>query len=298
MKELQGKTAFITGGAGGLGLSMAKAFGREGMKVMIADIDEGAMSKALAELRDMQIRAEGVQCDVADRERVQSAALKTVETFGKVHVVCNNAGVASAGLLGEASDDDWEWIIDVNLKSVIYGVESFLPLISSHGEGGHFVNTASIAGMIASPPGMEAYCATKHAVVAMTEGWAQQLKPRGIGMSVLCPGFVQTRINESARVRQAKYANVGKASGELKAATDHLVHSGIPVEPVGRRVVEGMKADELYIFTHSEMRKLVEMRFAGIMAGFDSSERSAALKSLPPRDIASLAAPTSGVGRK
>jgi NAD(P)-dependent dehydrogenase (short-subunit alcohol dehydrogenase family) len=289
MKDLKDKVAFITGGAGGLGLAMAKAFGREGMKLMIADIDEAAIERSVAELRKMQIRAEGIVCDVSDRGRVREAALATVAAFGKVHLVANNAGIAVGGLLGETSDKDWEWIIDVNLKSVVYGVETFWPLIESHGEGGHFVNTASIAGLIVAP-GMEAYCATKHGVVAMSEGWAQQLQPKGIGMSILCPGFVRTRINESERVRPGRYGKGPARSSEIKAAADQMVQSGIPAEPVGARVVEAVKANELYIFTHIEMRALTEMRFEAIRKAWEACERSPALKGLPPRELGSLAA--------
>jgi NAD(P)-dependent dehydrogenase (short-subunit alcohol dehydrogenase family) len=288
MKDLKDKVAFITGGAGGLGLAMAKAFGREGMKVMIADIDEAAIERSVAELHKMQIRAEGVVCDVSDRGRVREAALAALAAFGKVHLVANNAGISVGGLLGETSDSDWEWIIDVNLKSVVYGVETFAPLIESHGEGGHFVNTASIAGLIA-PPGMEAYCATKYAVVAMSEGWAQQLQPKGIGMSILCPGFVQTRINESERVRPQRYGKGPARASEIRALASQLVQSGIPADPVGARVVEAVKADELYIFTHIEMRTLTERRFEAIRKAWESCERSPALKDLPPRELGPLA---------
>ena len=153
MKDLRDKVAFITGGASGLGLAMAKAFGREGMKVMVADIEEQALGRAVKELNASQVRAEGVLCDVADRNGVRSAALKTISAFGKVHVVCNNAGVAVGGPIGEVNERDWQWIVDVNLLGVVYGMETFVPLIESHGEGGHIVNTASMAGMI-SPPNL------------------------------------------------------------------------------------------------------------------------------------------------
>ena len=145
----------------------------------------------------------------ANARAFEAAALEAVAAFGKVHVVCNNAGVAVGGPIGTVRERDWDWIIDVNLKGVVYGTEMFVPLIKSHGEGGHIVNTASMAGMV-SPPGMEPYCATKFAVVAMSEGWATQLAPLNIGVSVLCPGFVRTRIHESGRARQDKYGGVGE----------------------------------------------------------------------------------------
>jgi NAD(P)-dependent dehydrogenase (short-subunit alcohol dehydrogenase family) len=278
MKDLRDKVAFITGGASGLGLAMAKAFGREGMKVMIADIEENALGRAVKELNASQVRAEGVLCDVADRNGVRSAALKTVSTFGKVHVVCNNAGVAVGGPIGEVNERDWQWIVDVNLLGVVYG------------EGGHFVNTASMAGMI-SPPNLEPYCATKFAVVAMSEGWNAQLAPKNIGVSVLCPGFVQTRIHESERNKPQRYgsaATVHSALGTGKESAAQLVQSGIPVEPVGNRVVEAIKDNDLYIFTHLELKPFVELRFASIMAAFDKSAESKALSVLPKRDPATM----------
>jgi NAD(P)-dependent dehydrogenase (short-subunit alcohol dehydrogenase family) len=272
MEDLKGKTAFITGGASGLGLAMAHAFGEAGMQVMLADIEEAPLMKAVAELEERQIRASGVLCDVAVRQAIEAAAAKTVETFGKVHVVCNNAGVGAGGPIDQVRHSDWDWILAVNLMGVVYGMETFLPLIRSHGEGGHFVNTASMAGMV-SPPGMEPYCATKFAVVAMSEGWAGQLAPENIEVSVLCPGFVKTKINQSGRTRQAQFG--GPVVSEIVA--NSAVENGIDPERVGRRVLEAVRAKERYIFTHPDMRGFVQARFAGIMAGFDAADASPAL---------------------
>jgi NAD(P)-dependent dehydrogenase (short-subunit alcohol dehydrogenase family) len=269
---------------------MAKAFGREGMKVMIADIEESALAKAVAELKASQVRAEGVLCDVASRDALREAALKTIAAFGKVHVVCNNAGVAVGGPLGTVDARDWDWVVDVNLMGVVYGTEVFAPLIESHGEGGHFVNTASIAGMMGFA-NMEPYCATKYAVVAMSEGWSVQLAPKNIGVSVLCPGFVQTRIHESHRNKPARYGSgetVQVGVGESRERTRELVMSGIPVEPVGNRVVEAIKDNDLYVFTHPEMRGIVEMRYHNILSAFDKAERSKALAGLPQRETPDL----------
>src|SRR5215470_3262748 len=165
--EFRGKTAFITGGASGIGLGMARAFGRAGMNVVIADIDKKAAAAAVEQLAAQQIKAAPVFCDVSERGSVREAALEAIAAFGKVHVVCNNAGVAVGGQMGSVGARDWDWIIDVNLKGVVYGTETFVPLMKSHGEGGHFVNTASMAGIV-SPPGLEPYSATKFAVVAMS----------------------------------------------------------------------------------------------------------------------------------
>jgi NAD(P)-dependent dehydrogenase (short-subunit alcohol dehydrogenase family) len=282
MKDYRGKTAFVTGGASGIGLGMARALGREGMNVVVADIDEKAAKGAVERLASEQIKASPVVVDVADRGSMRAAALEAVAAFGKIHVVCNNAGVAVGGPIGTVSERDWDWILDVNLKGVIYGTEVFTPLIKSHGEGGHFVNTASLAGMI-SAPGMEAYSATKFAVVAMSEGWAQQLAPLNIGVSVLCPGFVRTRIYDSGRARQDRYggkAEVNTGVGADQQQASEAVLSGIDPDIVGARVVECMKAGELYIFTHPNFRPIVEMRLQAIRAGFDSADRSEALKSV------------------
>lgn len=284
MQDLRGKTAFVTGGASGIGLAMAEAFGREGMNVMLADIEAGALSKAVDELRAKQVRAEGVLTDAGNRDSIRAAALQTIAKFGKVHVVCNNAGVATGGLFGTVPEKDWDWIIDVNLKGVVYGMEVFEPLIESHGEGGHFVNTASMAGMV-SPPTMEPYCATKFAVVAMSEGWAGQLAAKNIGVSILCPGFVQTRIHESRRNRPDAYgADQREARSEVEIVSASAVTSGIPVGPVAGRVVEAIKDNDLYVFTHPEMKAATQARFQRILEAFDKSAKSPALSVLAPRE--------------
>jgi NAD(P)-dependent dehydrogenase (short-subunit alcohol dehydrogenase family) len=281
IRDFKGKTAFITGGASGIGFGMAHAFGRAGMNVVIADIDYEVARKAAEMLQRDQMKAIPIHCDVTLRSEVQRAALDTVAAFGKIHVVCNNAGVAVGGPLGTVGARDWDWIIDVNLKGVVYGVETFYPLLKSHGEGGHFVNTASMAGMV-SPPNMEPYTATKFAVVAMSEGWAQQLAPMGIGMSVLCPGFVKTRILESGRARQSRYGDRAPdvRSDEARAEAAKMVLGGLDPDVVGERVLEAIKAGELYIFTHPEMRAAVDARFAAIDMGFKLAEESRALNAV------------------
>jgi NAD(P)-dependent dehydrogenase (short-subunit alcohol dehydrogenase family) len=212
---------------------------------------------------------------VGERASVQAAAEAAVAAFGKVHVVCNNAGVAVGGPMGQVRAADWDWIFEVNVEGVRNGVEVFAPLIQSHGEGGHFVNTSSMAGFL-SAPGLEVYAATKHAVVALSEGWAPQLAMAGIGMSILCPHFVRTRIHESERVRPERYARQGPQAGDNLGA-GAAVLAGIDPDAVGARVVEAIKAGELYIFTHPQARVLVEAYYKAVMAAFDAAEASPAL---------------------
>jgi len=281
MKEFKGKTAFITGGASGIGLAMARAFGRAGMNVVIADIEDAPAKAAVERLASEQIKAVSIHCDVGERNNLRAAALEAVSAFGKVHVVCNNAGVGAGGEIGKVPERDWDWIVDVNLKSVVYGVETFLPLLRSHGEGGHFVNTASIAGLI-SGPGMEPYSATKYAVVAMSEGWALQLAGSNIGMSVLCPGFVRTRIHESERTKQARFAAAGEGSfdPERRQMISKAIETGLDPDVVGARVVEAVRDGDLYIFTDPRFKDVVEMRFAAIRNGFEQASNSEALKAV------------------
>lgn len=276
MRDLTGKTAFITGGASGLGLAMAHAFGGAGMNVMLADIEEAPLAAARAELEARQIKTASVLCDVADRAALTAAADATLAAFGKVHVVCNNAGVGAGGPIDQVKPGDWDWILAVNLLGVVYGMEVFTPHVRAHGEGGCFVNTASMAGMI-SVPGMEPYTATKYAVVGMSEGWAGQLAPDNINVAVLCPGFVKTKINQSGRTRQSQY---GGPVPNNPIVGQSNVDNGIEPEFVGRRVLEAVQNDERYIFTHPGMRGMVEQRFGRIMAGFDAAAASPVLAGL------------------
>lgn len=276
MRDLKGKTAFITGGASGLGLAMAHAFGAAGMNVMLADIEEAPLAAAVADLEARQIRAASVICDVGERAAVEAAAAATVGAFGKVHLVCNNAGVGAGGPIGQIKPSDWDWIVAVNLMGVVYGMEAFLPHIRAHGEGGCFVNTASMAGMF-SVPGMEPYTATKYAVVGMSEGWADQLAPENIHVAVLCPGFVRTQIGTSGRTRPLRFGGpVVNPPGPSQA----LVESGIDPERVAARVLEAVRNGERYIVTHPDLRAPTQARFAAIMAGFDAADVSPALKGL------------------
>src|ERR1700686_1926984 len=207
MRDFAGKTAFVTGGASGIGLALGRAFAQAGMKVMLADIETDALTAAVNSLHEFGPAIRGVICDVADPISVEQAARASFEAFGNVHVVCNNAGVAAGGGIDNISLDNWRWVIDVNLMGVLHGIRAFLPHIRAHGEGGHIVNTASMAGMI-NGMGFSPYSATKYAGVSMSEGLAAQLAPFGIGVSVLCPHFVRTGIADSGRNRPQRYGPV------------------------------------------------------------------------------------------
>lgn len=213
MEDLTDKIAFITGGASGIGFGMADAFGRNGMKVMLGDIEEDALGAAVEKLRASGVEADDVVVDVAQRDSVSEAAARTVERFGKVHLLCNNAGVTVNAPFGDHSPGDWEWVIDVDFMGVVYGTEEFLPHLERHGEGGHIVNTSSMAGLVPTPFG-EPYCASKFGVVGLSESWVAELAPHKIGVSVLCPGMTQSRFNECDRARSTRYGAKGEVHGE------------------------------------------------------------------------------------
>jgi len=273
MRELAGKTAFVTGGAGGIGLALGRAFAQSGMKVMLADIEADALQAAVKSLQEISPDVSGTICDVADAESVERAAQASFDAFGRVHVVCNNAGVAAGGGIDHISLDNWRWVIDVNLMGVLHGIKSFLPHIRAHGEGGHIVNTASMAGMQVGL-GFSPYGASKFAVVSMSEGLAHQLKPHGIGVSVLCPSFVRTGIGASERNRPERYGqsqplDPASPAAAMVAAIAQNIDAGLEPDTVAARVLTAIRDDKLYIFTHPGMRDEVEARFAAILAAMD-----------------------------
>jgi NAD(P)-dependent dehydrogenase (short-subunit alcohol dehydrogenase family) len=279
MRELAGKTAFVTGGAGGIGFALGRALAQAGMKVMLADIETEALAAAVENLRTIGPEVRGVLCDVADPASVDHAARASIEAFGNVHVVCNNAGVAAAGGIDNISLDNWRWVLDVNLMGVLHGIRAFLPHIRAHGEGGHFVNTASMAGM-SGGLGFSPYTASKFAVVGMSEGLLEQLNPHGIGVSVLCPHFVRTRIHESGRNRPERYGETqtpdpASPAGQMLAFIAASIAAGLDPADVAARVLAAIRAGELYVFTHPDSRNEVDARFAAIQAAMD---RVAAVK--------------------
>jgi NAD(P)-dependent dehydrogenase (short-subunit alcohol dehydrogenase family) len=271
MREFVGKAAFVTGGASGIGLALGRAFGEAGCKVMLADIEKAALDAAVASLAGSGLEIRGVVCDVADPTSVDAAAEATFSAFGKVHILCNNAGVDARGGIDHIAHDNWRWVIDVNLMGVVNGVRAFLPHMRAHGEGGHIVNTASMGGMVNSHQGFAPYPATKYGVVGMSEGLAVELKPFGIGVSILCPGVVRTNILESARNRPERCGPTtpADAANPLYARLAELVRTGMDPAEVARQVLAAIRNEELYVFTHPDARGAVEERSQAILAAFD-----------------------------
>ena len=277
MREFTGKTAFVTGAASGIGLSLAKACAEAGTNVMLADIEKPALDRALEALRDHAPRVRTIVCDVAESASVERAAKATFDAFGNVHILCNNAGVGGGSGIDDISLETWRWVIDVNLMGVVNGVKHFLPHMRAHGQGGHIVNTASMAGLQANI-GFSPYVASKYAVVGMSEGLARQLAHENIGVSVLCPGFVRTRIAESGRNRPQRYGATQKpAPGSFAAGlATHLAEraeSGLDPAVAAAKVLDAIRENELYVFTHPEMRDEVDERFAALTAAFDRTGR-------------------------
>jgi len=273
MQDLVGKVAFVTGAASGIGLGIAEALAQAGVKVMMADIEQDALDREVARLAATNADVAGVRADVSLKDELQRAADATIERFGKVHILVNNAGVGGGGTYGEWSDASWDWVIGVNLMSVVWGIEIFGPLMEQHGEGGQIVSTASMAGLVAAvAPG---YNVTKYGVVALSEGLRPTLAAKGIGVSVLCPGFIRTRIMESARaiperlVGQIALPDPTALPNEFAVMATQAIQNGIDPLYVGELVVEGIEGDWPYIFTDNNFEGGVDLRFAAIKAGFD-----------------------------
>jgi NAD(P)-dependent dehydrogenase (short-subunit alcohol dehydrogenase family) len=273
MKDLAGKTAFVTGAASGIGLGIAVALAQAGVKVMLCDIEEAALAKAVEGLKRTNADVDGVKADVSLKSELKAAADATVARYGKVHILVNNAGVGGGGPYGAWTDAAWDWTLGVNLMAVIWGIEIFGPLIEQQGEGGHIVSTASIAGLIS--PSSQPYNVSKYGVVALSEGLRAELAPRGIGVSALCPGFIRTQIMDSLRNLPERFPRPSderlaamRSSDMFKFIQERVSH-GIDPAYVGELVREGIENDWPYIFTDLEFEPFVETRFAAIKQGFD-----------------------------
>jgi NAD(P)-dependent dehydrogenase (short-subunit alcohol dehydrogenase family) len=273
MKDLAGKTAFVTGAASGIGLGIATALAQAGVKVMLCDVEEAALDRSVKGLKQTNADVGGVKADVSLKAELTAACEATIGRYGKVHILVNNAGVG--GVPYKAwTDGAWEWTLGVNLMGAVWGIEIFGPLMEGHGEGGHIVSTASIAGLLSSGSAIQ-YSVSKYGLVALSEGLRAELGPRGIGVSVLCPGFVRTQIMDSSRNLPDRFGRIPadrlaaiRASEPFRVIQER-VSNGIDPAYVAELVREGIENDWPYIFTDSEFEPMIEARFAAIKQGFD-----------------------------
>ena len=265
MEDLAGKVAVVTGGASGIGRGMCRRLAAAGLDVAVADIDaDGALAVA-TELRGCGVRALAVAVDVTDRESVRELADRTFEQLGAVHVVCNNAGVIVGGALCDATEDDWRWVLTVNLGGVVNGCTVFAPRLVEQGQGGQIVNTASVGGFLAGP-GLGLYCASKFAVVGLSQSLRAELAPHSIGVSTLCPAAVRTRLIDADRNRPSELARSGGGAERMRSKVD----SGMDPDEVGSCVVRGIRSDAAYIFTHPGFRDALDGHFQSVLAAFDA----------------------------
>ena len=265
MQNLAGKTAFVTGGASGIGLGIAKALSGAGMNVVVADIRDDHLEAAKAELGAPK-RILVLKLDVTDRKDFARAADAAEARFGKIHVLCNNAGVAVVGPTALATYADWDWVMGVNLGGTINGIVTILPRIQKHGEGGHIVNTASMSGLLPHS-GATIYGTSKGAAVAMMECMRGELEPEGIICSAFCPGAVQSNIAKAGETRPPKLADTGYTEADRgRQQNNKFFHLFRTKEEIGERVLQGILNDELYIMTHSEFHQGVEDRAQAMCA--------------------------------
>jgi NAD(P)-dependent dehydrogenase (short-subunit alcohol dehydrogenase family) len=269
MREFEGRTAVVTGAASGIGRALVDLFCETGMNVVLADVEEKALAGAVAELNAQGHSVRGVGVDTSSRESVGALAEVAVDAFGKVHVLVNNAGVASMGEaqgVWEIPDEDWEWVMGVNFYGVLYGLQAFVPGMLGHGEEGHIVNTASLAGLL---PGGGPYGVSKHGVLALTEGLHRNLKEREsrIGASVLCPGFVATKIFDSERNRpkELEPKETEPPDPAMRAIAEALLAGGLPPSEVAEIVLRAIQNDDLYILPHPAWDPIVKGRVEAVL---------------------------------
>lgn len=273
MRHFDGKTAVVTGAASGMGRAFADRFARAGMQVVLADVEEDALHTAVRELEQQEHRVLGVLTDTRRRDSIDALARQAIDTFGNVHILCNNAGVASSGDAGaggravwEIPQADWDWVMGVNFWGVLYGIQAFVPHMLTHGEEGHIVNTASLAAIM---PGGGAYSVSKHGVLALSEGLHRDLKARdaSIGVSVLCPGFVNTRIFDAERNRPADLpAEDDQPDESARAITTALLQQGKQPAEIADIVFESIEHDRFYILPHPAWDDIIRTRVDHILA--------------------------------
>lgn len=271
MKDFKGKVAFISGGASGIGLGMAEVFAEAGMKIVIADIRQESLNRATAILSSKGAEAHAVELDVTDRAAWVRAADDVAQIFGGVDILCNNAGIAlPPGPIAEATYDDWDFCLGINLGGVINGVHTFVPRMIARGEGGHVVNTASLGGLMAGA-GEGVYTTAKYAVAGLTEELRSDLAPRKIGVSLLCPGPTRTELFVSSpTVRPSDLSETGYVRAPVPGAKPGepppMLSFALQPKEVGQRVLNGIKRNDLFIITHSEFAHIVKARCDALLA--------------------------------
>jgi NAD(P)-dependent dehydrogenase (short-subunit alcohol dehydrogenase family) len=268
MKELEGGVAVVTGAASGIGRALANAFAGESMKVALADVEGGALEEVAAEMRDEGAEVLAVVTDVSKAGDVDELARRTLHTFGAVHVVCNNAGVFTAGVSWESPIEDYQWVFGVNVWGVIHGIRTFIPIMLEQGTEGHIVNTASMAA-VTSGPYSAPYYMSKHAVLSLSESIYHELKMRGakIGISALCPELVATNINKAARNRPESLQRKGAApteSDSTEAALSSFIMKGTAPAIIAQRVLQGIRDERFYILSEDGWRKSCATRLEDI----------------------------------
>ena len=272
MEDFKNKAAFITGAGSGIGLAIAKAFAGAGTNVMLADINSGTVEETAKHIKNnFNVEVGTAVVDTASADSVQAAIDATLSRFAKIHFVINNAGVSLAGRPGQIPLKDWQWITDINLLGLVYGVEGFVPHMMSHGEPSHIVNTASMAGHMASP-GMAPYHATKFAAVGYSEALAQELASTNIGVSVLCPTWVKSNIHNTSDKRPtAKDGGVNPAkSTKAFQAVKALVENGMEPDVLAELVLKSIAAKRFYIFNDPEARAAIDIRRDLILKDYDA----------------------------
>ena len=275
MTDIKNKTAFVTGAASGIGFALAEGLLGRGAKVMLVDIDADGL-KAAHEKLGAENTASFV-CDVADPDAVKAVAAATIEVFGNVHLIFNNAGVSLPGRPGRNAAEDWKWIVDINVLGVAYGCEAFIPHIMSHGEGGHIINTASTAGHIAGI-GMAPYFASKFAVVGYSEALAQELAEANIGVSCLCPTWVKSNIHNTADKAPiaGQYRDKFKVSKAYETIKGYI-ENGMDADVYAELCLKAVEANRLHVFNDPEARAAVEMRGKALLEDYDANLRDLGL---------------------
>ena len=265
MRDVEGKVAFITGGGSGVGLGLARAFVAAGMKVAIADVRDDHLEEATAALGDGVL---AIRLDVTDREAFARAADETERALGNVHVLCNNAGVNLFNDIADATYQDWDWVLGVNLGGVVNGIVTFVPRIKAHGDGGHVVNTASMAAFVAGP-GAGIYTTAKFGVHGLSDALRWSLLPHGIGVSMVCPGLVKSKIYESDLIRPAELSTqVTPADEEFMRILPGLHDAGMDPDEIGEKVVRAIRRNDFYVFTHPDHREELREIFDETLAAF------------------------------